>query len=311
MVEDHDEAGLSRLADVGVVPAQFGRNIVRNFLDDAFRRGVFHADLHPANLLMLPDNVVGYVDFGIVATLSSEARRRLVNLTHAFSTGDPAALYDAFLPVCQLDAHSDLGRLRRQIERFARDWYAEPAIPGRVRLRVSVSRCFMDLLAACRESGVVADRAVVRYIRAVYLADGLVSRIARDFDLARALREVVEGCLMDDARRQLVSRGAAVAVLAARWLRVGPASVVLDSNGARTPRRRRAAAPQEGSPAWPGPRGWTALAVWSVLGLSLVLTGLPGWPDSPALAAVVGVTTTAWTLWVWRLLRPVSFDDRR
>jgi len=126
-----------------------------------------------------------------------------VNLTHAFSTGDPAALYDAFLPICQLDAESDLRRLRRSIERLARDWYADPAIPGRVRLRVSVSRVFMDLLAACRESGVVADRAVVRYISRGVPGRRPRVRIARDFDLARALREVVEACLADDARRQL------------------------------------------------------------------------------------------------------------
>jgi hypothetical protein len=146
----------------------------------------------------------------------------------------------------------------------------------------------------------------------VYLADGLVSRIARDFDLARALREVVEACLADDARRQLVSRGAAMLALTARWLRVGPASAVLASNRARGPRGREA----EGcrgpdAPGWPGPRGWTALAVWSVLGASLALTGLPGWPDVPALAVVVGVTTTAWTVWVWRLLRPAPMDDGR
>jgi hypothetical protein len=53
------------------------------------------------------------------------------------------------------------------------------------------------------------------------------------------------------------------------------------------------------------------LAVWSVLGASLALTGLPGWPDVPALAVVVGVTTTAWTVWVWRLLRPAPMDDGR
>ena len=32
----------------------FARHVIDNFLGDAFRYGVFHADLHPANLLVLP-----------------------------------------------------------------------------------------------------------------------------------------------------------------------------------------------------------------------------------------------------------------
>ena len=66
---------MSRLRAAGFIPAVFSNNVISNFLRDAFQFGVFHADLHPANLLILPNNVVGYVDFGIVASLTREARR--------------------------------------------------------------------------------------------------------------------------------------------------------------------------------------------------------------------------------------------
>lgn len=38
-------------------PDEFARAIIDNFLGDAFRHGMFHADLHPANLMILPQNV--------------------------------------------------------------------------------------------------------------------------------------------------------------------------------------------------------------------------------------------------------------
>src|SRR6185295_9948055 len=65
MVENNDQAQLDALQATGFVPSVFSANVISNFLSDAFRFGVFHADLHPANLLILPNNVVGYVDFGI------------------------------------------------------------------------------------------------------------------------------------------------------------------------------------------------------------------------------------------------------
>ena len=49
----------------GFDPDLFARNIIENFLNDAFRHGVFHADLHPANLMIMRNSVVGYIDFGI------------------------------------------------------------------------------------------------------------------------------------------------------------------------------------------------------------------------------------------------------
>ena len=101
---------------------------------------MFHADLHPANLLILPDNVVGYVDFGIVATLTPEARRKQIELTLAYASGNPEAIYTGFLNICIVGPEADLAGMRAKIEEMARDWYAEPVMAGRVRFRVTVTR---------------------------------------------------------------------------------------------------------------------------------------------------------------------------
>ena len=70
-----DEVSARRLRGAGFDPDRFARHIIDNFLGDAFQHGVFHADLHPANLLVLPGDVVGYVDFGITGVLSRYSRR--------------------------------------------------------------------------------------------------------------------------------------------------------------------------------------------------------------------------------------------
>src|SRR6516162_7303821 len=93
MQENKDDTGLAELRQIGFDPKIFCDNVITNFLRDAFKYGVFHADLHPANLLILPNNVVGYVDFGIVAKLTQEARHKQIELTLAYSSGDPEAIY--------------------------------------------------------------------------------------------------------------------------------------------------------------------------------------------------------------------------
>src|SRR5262249_12108635 len=99
MLETGDELRAHRLKALGFDPNQFARNIIDNFLGDAFRYGMFHADLHPANLMILPGNVVGYIDFGITGVLSRYSRRNLVALTLAYTRADIDGMCASFFKV--------------------------------------------------------------------------------------------------------------------------------------------------------------------------------------------------------------------
>ena len=46
------------------------------FLQMALIEGVFHADPHPGNMLIMPDNRIGFIDFGIIGRLSQRRREK-------------------------------------------------------------------------------------------------------------------------------------------------------------------------------------------------------------------------------------------
>jgi ubiquinone biosynthesis protein len=53
-----------------------------------FQYGFFHADPHPGNILVLPGNVIGLVDYGMMATLSLRDRERLARLVYFITMRD-------------------------------------------------------------------------------------------------------------------------------------------------------------------------------------------------------------------------------
>jgi ubiquinone biosynthesis protein len=59
--------------------------------------GYFHADPHPGNVLFLPGNRIGLIDFGMVGMLTNARRNQIVDLLHALTRKDEQALMQVLL----------------------------------------------------------------------------------------------------------------------------------------------------------------------------------------------------------------------
>lgn len=71
------------------------------FMRQVFVHGRYHADLHPANLFVRPDNTIGYLDFGIVGYLTPEERAHITQVMAAlvYRDADRALRYSEKLGV--------------------------------------------------------------------------------------------------------------------------------------------------------------------------------------------------------------------
>jgi len=201
--ERGDAMALRRVELAGFEPRQFARNVIDNFLGDAFRHGLFHADLHPANLMILPGNVVGYVDFGITGILSHYSRRHLIRMTLAYTQADLDGMCEAFFKVSVMDASSDPAGFRERLQRMADSWYD---LQGRDRqLRKNFTLVMLDMLRLSRATGIWPERDVIKYIRSAIAIDGLITRFAPGFDVGQYLATVCDRHLRQDALLLLLS----------------------------------------------------------------------------------------------------------
>jgi len=203
-LEVGDELTVRRLKASGFEPEGFARAVIENFLSDAFLHGVFHADLHPANLLVLPQNVVGYVDFGITGVLSVYSRRHLVSMTLAYSRGDLDGMCEAFFKVSTFEPGRDPAEFRRCLGRVAETWYE---VRGRRRtLSKSFTQVMLEMLRVSRATGVWPERDVVKYIRSAIAIDGLIERFAPGFDVGGHIETVCDRHLRGEGWRRLATR---------------------------------------------------------------------------------------------------------
>jgi ubiquinone biosynthesis protein len=175
-------ATLARLADAGYDLDRAATNIVWNFLSQAYAVGVFHGDLHPANLMLLPGDRIGYVDFGIIGRLPESVRQSLVLYAKNLFFGDVDAAISEFLrwmkpspttsPAAAADAMVTLTR------RFLDD--LDKAVTGR---REILARYQVDLLATTRAHRMAIDPIVVLYMKVVFTIESVTSELSPKLDL--------------------------------------------------------------------------------------------------------------------------------
>src|SRR5580704_15071097 len=85
-----------KVDDAGLDPAQLARNLLNITLRQIFERRFYNADLHPANILVLPGNGIGYADFGLCGEVEEDASPLHVHFLGGVFRTDLDRLFQTF-----------------------------------------------------------------------------------------------------------------------------------------------------------------------------------------------------------------------
>ncbi len=86
-----------KLRERGLDPRLLAERGADTVLRMVLEHGYFHADPHPGNVLFLPENRIGLIDFGMVGMLTHTRRNQIVDLLHALTCMDEQALLQVLL----------------------------------------------------------------------------------------------------------------------------------------------------------------------------------------------------------------------
>jgi predicted unusual protein kinase regulating ubiquinone biosynthesis (AarF/ABC1/UbiB family) len=113
----NDTAAMDR---AGIDRKEVARTFLDVFLSMMIQHGVFHADPHPGNLLVLPDGRIGLLDFGMVGRLTKRRRFELLFLVSAVLDGRPERLLRALRMVEAVPPTADLNALENDLASLLR-----------------------------------------------------------------------------------------------------------------------------------------------------------------------------------------------
>jgi ubiquinone biosynthesis protein len=112
----------ARLVEEGYDLSSVAEMVVRLYLKQVLRDGFFHADPHPANILLCGDQI-GLVDFGMVGSLTPVLRGRLGDLMVGVLGQNPQQLARVLLRMGAVDWDADIDSLERDLHRLITRYY--------------------------------------------------------------------------------------------------------------------------------------------------------------------------------------------
>jgi ubiquinone biosynthesis protein len=163
-----DAAGYDR-HQMAVRAARF---IIKQVLEDGF----FHADPHPGNLVVLPGEVIGVMDFGTAGHLTDEDRASLVRLYVAIIQLDPVGVTDQLERMGISDPRGDQIGLRRDLRRLLQRYYGVPLKD------ISVSEVLGEIEPIIYEHHLRVPPDYWLLIKTLVIMEGVGKKLDPDFD---------------------------------------------------------------------------------------------------------------------------------
>ncbi|MGP3930339.1 ABC1 kinase family protein [Nonomuraea sp. KM88] len=155
-----------------------GPALARDLLDCLLRQilveGVFHADPHPGNLMLLDDGTLGLLDFGSVGRLDAGVRSALQRFLLAMNRQDPLGVTDALLEVVPRPEDIDEAALERALGQFMARHLAGA---------MDSAQMFTDLFRIVSAYGLSIPPEVAAVFRALATLEGTLIRLSPGFNL--------------------------------------------------------------------------------------------------------------------------------
>ncbi len=178
------------------------RQCTRILFDMIFRDGYFHADPHSSNILLLPGQRLGWVDFGAMGLFTAELRDRLVSLLRAIVARD---YKDAARHVLRLGS----GGGDAPLFEFSQDLASRlDAFFGLTLEEIDIGSLFKAVMELARDHRIVIAPGFIIMTRCLLLMQGVATRIDPSFNTMAEVEPLLRRHLVDRLRPDRIAKNA-------------------------------------------------------------------------------------------------------
>ena len=180
---------IEKLKEQGFDVKKIAQKGAEAYLKQIFMHRFFHGDPHPGNIYILPNEVIGFMDFGIVGRLTTSMTSKLNSLLIAIAKKDAESIADAIMNISSVGEDVNLDELKADIAEFV-DKYDDISLG-----QLSVEMLITDMTEIASRYRLVLDRQLSLLARVLAQVEGVGRQLDPDFDIAPLIKPFAENLI--------------------------------------------------------------------------------------------------------------------
>ena len=182
---------IDRLEKEGLDRCKIARQGFDLIMKQIFVQGFFHADPHPGNVFILPDNVICYIDFGMMGRIDLKSRENFADLIMSIVHRDEAEASNAILRLAVSDGEPDRHSLERDVAEFIDRHFYRPL------KELELGKLLHQLLEMTARHHLRISPNLFMMIKALSTVEGLGRALDPNFDIIKQASPFVRQIQID------------------------------------------------------------------------------------------------------------------
>jgi len=143
-----------------------------------FVHGFFHADPHPGNIFILPNNVICYLDFGMMGRIGRQTRENFAHMVMSVVRQDDSKAANTLLKLTTWDKEPERAQLERDVAEFMDQYFNRPL------KELDIGKLLHQFLGIASKHRMRLEPDLFLMIKALSTVESLGKTLDPDFDIA-------------------------------------------------------------------------------------------------------------------------------
>ncbi|WP_062408971.1 2-polyprenylphenol 6-hydroxylase [Paenibacillus naphthalenovorans] len=173
-----------KLKQYGYNPKNLAERLAKAIFHQIFNNGFFHGDPHPGNVLVLPGEVIAFIDFGMVGRLSPEMKYHFSSLVIALMRQSTDGVIKAIFRMGLVPDDVNMAQLRGDVEQLREKYYGVPLS------QISLGEAVNDLFRTAFRHSIRIPPDLTLLGKTLLTVEGVVEKLDpafRIFDIAEPI----------------------------------------------------------------------------------------------------------------------------
>lgn len=167
---------VEKIEQMGFDIKELSREGAEIFWRQIFEFGIFHADPHPSNILLMKDGRICYIDYGMVGRLSEEDSLNLVDMLMGFIQRDAERMFYAIENFVEFREKVNVQAMKRDIAQMIDSYHSLPLE------KINLGSVLRDVFSLARRHKAYLSRGSFLLLRAVIIAEGVGRKLYPEFN---------------------------------------------------------------------------------------------------------------------------------